>query len=95
MDTFELLESTPQIDALPEVATDDVAAGPIMEVKVNKTWMSTSEDIFRSWTGPRRINGEEHHGEVFPLGSDKVYTGARVCPCRVCQASVEPKFKKN
>ena len=95
MDAFELLESTPAFDNLPETPTDDVAAGPLLEVKVNKSWVETTEDVFRSWTGLRRVNGEEHHGDVFPLGSDKLYTGARVCPCRTCQGSVEPKFKKN
>lgn len=35
-------------------------------------WIEVSEWIFRSWTGERRIDGKEHSGDVFLLGTDKV-----------------------
>ena len=54
-----------------------------------------TDDIFRSWTGERRINGDEHHGPVYALGSDVPYTGSRVCGCSECQSHVEPRFRKN
>jgi hypothetical protein len=33
-------------------------------------WVRVDEMIFRSWTGPRRLNGEKYTGPVFLLGSD-------------------------
>lgn len=34
-------------------------------------WVEVSYDIFRSWTGGRRIDGEEYNGTVYYLWSDK------------------------
>jgi hypothetical protein len=36
-----------------------------------ENWIQVSSYIFRSWTGPRRINGEPYDGPVFYLGSTK------------------------
>lgn len=95
MDKIELLESVPEIDKTILIPTDDVAAGPLMEVYVNSAWVATDEEIFKSWTGPRRINGDEHHGPVYALGTTTVYTGARICACKTCQSNVEPRYRKN
>lgn len=50
---------------------------------------------WKSWTGRRFINGEEHHGEIFCHNTNIPYNGARVCRCSVCQSYVEPKFRMN
>lgn len=82
--------------ATPSHLTDDVATGPILEIKFQDAWVVTDPDIWGSWTGFRRINGEEHHGSVRPLAHpDKVWTGPRVCPCRVCQENTEVKYRPN
>jgi hypothetical protein len=95
MDLIELLESTPDLEKPFAPPTDDIATGPILEVQANANWVETSEDVFRAWTGGRRINGEEHHGPVYAFGTDTVYTGGRVCGCRTCQATVAPQHRKN
>lgn len=95
MNDFEVLESIPEIDSVPLVPTDDVAGEPLLEVKTGGIWVATSEDIFRSWTGPRRINGDEHHGPIYALGTQTLYTGARICACRECQSTVDHKHRKN
>ena len=42
-----------------------------LELQVNGGWIEVDPYIFRSWTGPRRINGEDYDGPVFYLGSSK------------------------
>ena len=95
MDKIELLMSNPSFEKSVVVPTDDIATEPITEVKVGPSWIEVTDDIFRSWTGERRINGDEHHGPVYALGSDVPYTGSRVCGCSECQSHVEPRFRKN
>ena len=95
MDKIQFLESIPEIDKAILVPTDDVAGEPLMEVQVNAAWVVTDEEIFKSWTGPRRINGDEYHGPVYALGTSTVYTGARVCACSTCQSSVAARDRKN
>jgi hypothetical protein len=76
--------------------TDDIASEPILEIEAAGLWIATDRDIWESWTGLRKVNGEDHHGDVTPvLHPDRIYTGHRVCPCRTCQAHVEPRFKPN
>ena len=76
--------------------TDDVATGPILEIKFQDVWVVTDPDIWRSWTGFRRLNGEDFHGKVHPMAHpDKIWTGPRVCPCRVCQDNSESKYRPN
>jgi len=77
---------------------NDSIGDVVYQVRLNEDWVETTESIFRSWTGLRRINGEDHHGPVYNFGtSNEVvpYTGSRSCGCGVCQASTEAKFKKN
>lgn len=70
--------------------------GPV-EIKVNSSWVPTTSEIFRSWTGQRRIWGVEYHGPVYVLGKkeETKYVGSRTCPCAKCQESVDPAFKMN
>ena len=45
----------------------------VREIKVrlgSTRWVKVDEGIFRSWTGSRRLNGEDYTGPVFILGSD-------------------------
>ena len=76
--------------------TDDVAANPILEVKVAENWVPADKDIWDAWTGLRRINGEDHHGPVHPISHpDRVWTGSRVCGCKTCQVNVAPAHRPN
>lgn len=43
-----------------------------LEIKVGSAWAEVDEWIFRSWSGSRRVNGEDFSGPVYFLGSDKV-----------------------
>jgi len=43
----------------------------VLEIYVNKAWHQVSLWIFRSWAGPRRIDGVDYDGTVFYLGSDR------------------------
>lgn len=77
---------------------DDSIGDAIYQVKLKDDWVETTESIFRSWTGLRRINGEDHHGPIYNFGTDEAlgpYTGNRACGCSACQAHTEAKFKKN
>lgn len=75
---------------------DDVAAPRrVFEVCLDDSWTVTTQEIFTAWTGRRRFDGVEYHGPVYHLGTGSMYRGARVCPCPVCETSVEPQLKKN
>ncbi len=80
----------------PPVATDDIITTPILEVLVKDSWVATDEDIWKAWTGLRRVNGEEYHGDVNPISTpEKIWTGSRVCSCKTCQVHVEAKHRPN
>jgi len=77
---------------------NDSVGNQVLQVKMDDTWIEVKEEVFRSWTGSRRVNGEEFHGPVYNFGSidDSIpYTGRRECGCSVCQQNVEPVFKMN
>lgn len=95
MDKVKYLESNPSFEKAVLVPTDDIAGEPLLEVKVGSSWVETPDDVFRAWTGERRINGDEYHGPVFAFGTEVPYGGSRVCACRECEASVEPRNRKN
>jgi len=80
---------------VPIRSTDDVAAEPILEILYGESWIMTTQDIWDSWTGLRRLNGQDHHGSVSYLGSGGTYTGRRTCPCTVCQSHTEAKYRPN
>ena len=94
-DTIQLDRTEFSASLPPPVPTDDVSAEPLYEVMYVDSWVVTDPDIWRSWTGERMINGEVYHGPVYNLGSDTLYTGARVCSCRACEQQVEHALKKN
>lgn len=82
----------------PKRVFDDSIGQKILQVSLgeNETWIEVTEDMFRSWTGLRRINGEDHHGPVYNFGSDGVvYSGSRTCGCNVCQSTVTAVLKVN
>lgn len=76
--------------------TDDISSEPILEIQHGESWMVVARDIFESWTGLRRQNGAEFHGDVHPLHMpDRIWTGSRTCNCRTCQAHVEARHRPN
>lgn len=82
----------------PDRKFDDSIGTIIYQVKYGEDWIETTESIFRSWTGLRRINGDDHHGPVYNFGAEAPitpYTGNRTCGCLTCQMHVEAKYKKN
>lgn len=44
----------------------------VYEVKVNNFWRKVDENIFRSWQGERRLNGEDYSGPVFYYLTNKI-----------------------
>jgi len=80
----------------PPVATDDIITAPILEILIKDSWVMTDEDIWKAWTGLRRVNGEEYHGDVNPISTpEQIWTGSRVCSCKTCQVHVEAKHRPN
>ena len=47
------------------------------EIYVNKSWSEVSDSIFRSYAGPRRINGKPYVGPVYYYLSDSKYKAPR------------------
>lgn len=83
---------------MPKRIFDDSVGDRILQVKIDDDWVEVKEEVFRSWTGHRRINGEDFHGPVYTFGStiDSIpFTGRRECGCSACQQNVEPIFKVN
>jgi len=82
----------------PKRNFDDSIGQKILQVSLgeNDTWIEVTEDLFKSWTGLRRINGEDYHGPIYNLGSnDVVYSGSRTCGCSICQSTVTAVLKVN
>lgn len=75
--------------------TDDVSPGPILEVELLDRWFLVDDTAWRSWTGRRRRDGDDYHGQIFYMDSGLPYTGARACSCSTCQSSVDPRQRKN
>lgn len=40
----------------------------LFEIKCRDQWLKVRYDIFRSWTGERKIDGAPYHGPVVELG---------------------------
>lgn len=51
----------------------DECGGHVYEVSIRGRWAKTSAYIFRSWSGPRRIDGENYNGPVYLLGTEEVH----------------------
>jgi len=47
--------------------------GKRLEIYNNGGWLQVSPDIFRSWSGKRRIDNKPFDGAVYYLGSNKPY----------------------
>lgn len=82
----------------PERIFDDSVGNEVLQVMIENEWVEVTETVFRSWTGFRRINGEDHHGPVYGFESphdSSPFDGKRACGCNTCQAHVSPKLKVN
>lgn len=64
----------------------------IYEIKnMESKWEIVDHKQFQSWTGERRINSQEYHGEVYCSNATQtVWTGPRACPCEICQKDFVP-----
>jgi len=65
------------------------------EIIIEGRILPVNLELWRAWTGLRFVNGEEHHGPAYLLGSDTPYDGARVCSCDLCLSHAKPQFKSN
>ncbi len=68
------------------------------EIEVGDTWIPVTSEVWRSWTGRRKVWGMEHHGPIFYFdkpGRDKPYEGKRICNCDKCQQFVSPGDRYN
>jgi len=85
-------------EIIPERIFDDSVGSTVYQVHHNEEWVEVTEAIFKSWTGRRAIDGDEHHGPVYNFGSKNnstIYNGSRICLCKTCQETVEHKLKSN
>ena len=60
-------------------------------------WIPSTQVLWRSWTGRRKVWGMEYHGPVFIIDRDDSvpFSGKRVCGCSKCQEHVAPVSKHN
>ena len=73
---------------------DTASAQPLLEVSVEDGhYFAAAPDVWNSWTGLRRRNGEDYHGPVYYTGTRTTYTGKRVCPCTICSEATLPHLK--
>lgn len=59
----------------PDEAHCESCGGHVYEILLHNTWHQTTAYIFRSWTGARRIDGENYNGPVYVLGTKEVHNG--------------------
>jgi hypothetical protein len=58
----------------PDALACEVCGGRTYEIQTDHgQWCTTSQWMFRSWSGPRRLDGLTFGGAIYLLGSDKVY----------------------
>ena len=93
LDTALKLLPLPNARIPDTLATDPTWEVGISTLQPSTVWLATNETSWRSWTGPRRRNGEDHHGPVFARDGDAVYTGLRECSCSTCQATVTASLR--
>jgi hypothetical protein len=77
------------------VLNDVLRHEPLLTVELLGREVPVDPDEWRAWTGRRWSNGVEHHGLVYNLGTDVVYTGRRACGCDRCTAATEPRHRPN
>ena len=82
-------------EALGLTAPTDTIGSTVYEVGADDAWITTTHDVFAAWTADRRINGSDHHGPIYNIGTTITYTGPRSCPCSTCQATVAPHHRKD
>lgn len=58
-------------------------------------WLTSDEDTWRSWTGLRKRDGEDHHGPIYVAGTERVWDGKRDCACARCSESMTPALRHN
>jgi len=75
--------------------TDELAPNPVHEIEFESDSFVVDEATFSAWTGRRFVNGKEHHGPVYNMGTNVLYTGPRQCPCSACSSSVSPHLRYN
>jgi len=75
--------------------SDAALPNPFYEVGLGESFVQTTSDVFDAWTGPRRLNGQDHHGPVYHLGTRTIYDGPRHCHCPTCEATASPIYRKN
>ena len=78
--------------------TDEIIPHQGLTVEVaDGEWIPSTQVLWRSWTGRRKVWGLEWHGPVFNIDRDDSvpYMGKRVCTCSVCQEHVASVAKPN
>lgn len=84
---------------LQGVKFDDAVPVTGMDVEVGDgTYIPADKNTWRSWTGLRKLLGQDFHGPVYNFGSpegSKPYAGFRTCSCSKCQEHVAVAFKYN
>jgi len=82
--------------AVPLPQDDELVPSLSMEIMAGDEYVAAAPEVWRAWTGQRRLWGQEYHGPVYPLGKDDMpWTGARVCGCKTCQEHVLPALRPN
>jgi len=84
----------------PSTEGDTILLGHTYEVGIAThhgatEWYPADEDTWRSWTGLRRRDGEEHHGPIYVRGTTSVWDGRRDCACPRCSETVTPALRHN
>ena len=78
--------------------TDEIIPHQGLAIEVaDGEWIPSTQVLWRSWTGRRKVWGLEWHGPVFNIDRDDSvpYTGKRVCTCTICQEHVASVAKPN
>jgi hypothetical protein len=95
LDAKDQLEIISQ-HVLAPTGDDTVMRGGFYEIASGPTYlMRVTEELWRSWSGRRFKDGEEHHGPVYVMGSNSLYTGSRTCKCNVCALNTISALKPN
>jgi len=74
---------------------DTMMKGSFQEILIAGNVLVVDNDLWRSWTGIRFLNGEEYHGPVYVMGTQKLYEGIRTCICKTCQPQKEFRININ
>ena len=91
------LEDMLKVPAVP-LPTDEIIPHVGLTIEVAEgEWIPSTQVLWRSWTGRRKVWGMEYHGPVFNVDRDDSvpYVGKRVCTCSKCQEHVESSMKPN